>query len=217
MLSFYCLLSSLLLGGSAMSGLPVQPSGAPSTGGSAACAYTAFAVQVDNQGCTLNFTSTSQSIVLTDCDGSGAETGSWTAPSAKAGTGCGPITLVQTAGPTPGVEIPLGKYEVTYTAMAVDKKSLEIVKMTQSFTIETQKDKEPPVIKALPAQGLRKGNAIPDYSKTAEVTDNCTARAKLRFAQQPAAGTPFDGKIKTIRLTATDAAGNQASTDIQLK
>ncbi len=174
-------------------------------------------VQAATQGCTLSFSSTSKPIILTDCDGSGAEAGAWKAPAVKATDGCGPISLVQTAGPTPGVEIPLSKYDVTYTAMAVDKKSGEIVSIKQTFSIENQQDKIAPTMKDMPAQALKKGAKIPDFSKTTEITDNCTPTAKLRFVQQPAAGTPFDGITKLIKLSATDAAGNQASFEIKVK
>lgn len=169
------------------------------------------------QGCTLSFLSSSSDLVLTDCDGSGSESANWKAPEAKAGEGCGPINLSQTAGPTPGVEIPAGSsYDVVYTAMAVDKKTLQIVRKTQTFQVKVEKDKLPPVLKNLPARNLKKGDKIPDISKSVDASDNCTARNKLRFNQSPAAGSAFDGTTKSIKLTATDASGNQAVLTIDI-
>ncbi|MBL7904115.1 MAG: HYR domain-containing protein, partial [Bacteroidales bacterium] len=55
--------------------------------------------------------------------------------------------------------------------------------------------------------------ALPDYRSLATVSDNCTAAGSITISQSPAPGTSISGHNTTqqITLTATDAAGNQAS------
>ena len=195
------------------------PSPSSSTAGSIETPFTAPAylnTLHSGQGCTLSFSGTSVPIQLMDCDGSGTEPGAWKTPSANASNGCGPISLLQTAGPVPGVEIPIGKYQVTYTAMAVDKISLDVVRVTQTFSVETMRDTDPPVIKKIKEQSLRKGDKIPNFFKIADASDNCTVQAKLRFTQQPSVGTIYDGRLKAIRLIVTDASGNEATSSIAI-
>jgi|GEM_PF-1242263 len=62
-----------------------------------------------------------------------------------------------------------------------------------------------------PASGC--SAALPDYTGSATVSDNCTASGSIVVTQSPAAGTTISGHNTTqqVTLTATDAAGNQAS------
>ncbi|KAF0204274.1 MAG: hypothetical protein FD170_592 [Bacteroidetes bacterium] len=55
--------------------------------------------------------------------------------------------------------------------------------------------------------------ALPDYRSLATVSDNCTASGSITISQSPAPGTTISNHNTTqlVTLTATDAAGNQAS------
>ncbi|WP_348799757.1 HYR domain-containing protein [Flavobacterium adhaerens] len=70
-------------------------------------------------------------------------------------------------------------------------------------------DNEKPSIANCPTnQTMVSGDLIPDYKTTITVTDNCDSAPVV--VQTPAAGTIYAGGTQEIKITATDASGNEA-------
>src|SRR5690606_29069967 len=70
-----------------------------------------------------------------------------------------------------------------------------------AFKINTATDTEKPVFSTcVGTQIFSAGDAIPNFTALATVTDNCDATPSI--TQSPAAGTIFDGTPQTVTLTA---------------
>ena len=74
------------------------------------------------------------------------------------------------------------------------------------FTVAKAVDADKPLIDCPGNKTLYVGDAIPDYTSQATVTDNCDAGPVV--TQYPVAGTIFTASI-TVTLTAKDVSGNQ--------
>jgi len=132
----------------------------------------------------------------------------WTPPTASDNVD-GPVTPVQTAGPTPGAAFPLGTTTITYSATDAAGNVA-----TASFTV-TVGDAEAPVLAGVPAD-----IAVPTDPGlvTAVVTwtpptasDNVDGPVTPVQTAGLAPGSAFPVGVSTITYTAIDAAGNAAT------
>jgi hypothetical protein len=87
--------------------------------------------------CKLIFSSQSNltEVDVLDLDNSGKEIISLQLPKVKTEGNCGKVEIIQTAGPKKEMLLPLGDYTIDYTAMAVDKSTLEVVAIKRAFLV----------------------------------------------------------------------------------
>ncbi|HYX09365.1 MAG TPA: HYR domain-containing protein [Bacteroidales bacterium] len=82
-----------------------------------------------------------------------------------------------------------------------------------SFNVAAVDDTPPYIVSAHNDDTLtsdNNGNAVlPDYSASVDARDHCTATADLKMTQNPAPGTVISGDVNQIKLTVSDASGNQ--------
>ncbi len=177
--------------------------------------------------CQINLTGTMLPVVVTDCDQSGGEIVDWTVPTATNNEGCGPLSFVQTGGPTPKFEALIGEYEITYTFMAIDLSkvkivngepdmaSIKVVEQKSTFTLSVlPKDITPPTILPLAEQEVN-ANKAPDLSSKLTISDNCSPRSALKVTQSPVAGTEISAKT-IIKIIVQDEAGNTADLSVSV-
>lgn len=90
--------------------------------------------------CKLNFLSQSNltEVDVLDSDNSGKEIISFQVPEVITEGNCGTVDLIQTAGPKKEMLLPLGDYTIDYTAMAVDKSTLEVVAIKHAFLVHVK-------------------------------------------------------------------------------
>ena len=173
------------------------------------------AQNMTNSGCTVTANTVMTPMTVTDCDHSENEFVDWTEPTATATGACGPITTIQTAGPTRMTEAIIGQFEVVYTFMAVDKTTMKVVQTSTKTTLTVlANDTTPPVIGPLAAQNAA-DKKVPNLAAILAVSDNCTANKDLKITQIPAAGTDLTAET-TVKITVTDQAGNEAQTSVSV-
>lgn len=112
--------------------------------------------------------------------------------------------------PASGSRFPLGPTTVTCRAT----ESGQPISCTFKITV---RDSEPPHFNCPAPISAVAGTdckiPVPDLITGFTVTDNCTSPGMLRIEQNPAPGTLVGLGTRTIKITATDAAGNHHSCD----
>ena len=144
--------------------------------------------------------------------GSCTATVNWTAPTAT--DNCS--TPVVTASHNPGDIFPAGTTVVTYTATDAAGNTA-----TCTFNVTVEDDVDPVIVDCqgdttLTITAVNCEIALPDYTALVSATDNCTGT--ITYTQSPAAGTTVsttDGSL-TVTVTASDAAGNQATCSFEV-
>lgn len=118
-------------------------------------------------------------------------------------------SLVVTQSPAVGATIPLGTTTVTLTATDANGNATSC-----TFDIDVVDNSVPTIVNCPANQNLTiTANcdvALPDFTSTLNVTDNCSPAVSIILTQSPVAGTILSGNgtVQTVTLTATDANGN---------
>src|SRR5207249_1030500 len=117
------------------------------------------------------------------------------------------ITLSQS--PAPGTLVALGAHTITVTATDAAGNSASC---TTTFTVT---DSTAPTVICSAVPGASADGdcqaAVPDLMGGVSVSDGCSGTNAITLSQSPAAGTMLGLGTHTITVTATDAAGNNAS------
>lgn len=123
-------------------------------------------------------------------------------------TAAGSLTITQS--PAAGTSIPSGATPVTVTVADANGNTAVC-----NFTI-TVIDASAPTITGCPSNqnlSITAANcdvALPDFTTSITVTDNCSPAASITVTQSPVAGTILtgNGTVQAVTLTVTDANGN---------
>jgi gliding motility-associated-like protein len=120
------------------------------------------------------------------------------------------ITITQS--PAVGATLPLGVTTVTLTATDMNGNASNC-----TFDITVIDNTVPTIVNCPANQNLTIAAncdvALPDFTSTLNVTDNCSPAGTITITQSPVAGTILSGNgtVQTVTLTVTDAVGNAST------
>src|SRR5205814_63873 len=120
-----------------------------------------------------------------------------------------PSAIILSQSPTAGTMVGLGTHTITVTATDAAGNSATC---TTTFTVS---DNTAPTVVCSPVPGASADAncqaAVPNVMGGVSVSDACSAPSAIILSQSPVAGTMVGVGTHTITVTATDAAGNNAT------